>query len=140
MVAGSWFPIRQLCWGWAGAEAGHWGGTRGPPLQSEGRRKPSGRSDVLQAVICPHFIALGATGLGISTLTAKTSSWGWRCARKQEEGWRGVGGGSPKGTSPASCQASSPPGGHGAWTALTLALGRLSVTALALDEGPFALD
>lgn len=83
--------------------------------------------------------APGATCSGISTLTAKTSSWGWRCARKQEEGWEREGWRQPV-LRLAACQASSAPGGHRAWTALTPALGRLSVTALALDEGPLALD
>lgn len=56
---------------------------------------------------CPHSAAPGATCSGISTLTAKTSSWGWRCARKQEE-VRGGGGSSKETSHTAACQASSP--------------------------------
>ena len=84
-------------WGGAGAETSLLGENC---VQSWGRRKLLGSLGGEGALTGPHSAAPGASGSGISDVSAETSSLGLGMWKRQKEGWRGRSGGAQRRLSP----------------------------------------
>lgn len=94
LVARTWFPVWKLVGGErAGAETSLLGENC---VQSGGRRKLLGSLGGEGALTGPRSAAPGASGSGISDLSAETSSLGLGMWKRQKEGWRGRSGGAQR--------------------------------------------